>query len=138
MYIFRVQDDSGKGMYSAYSGFSEYLYRMAGDGEANHPGPYDDSKMAGPWGRMGHRQREGYLFGFASWEQLRAWIPNDKVMGKIGSLGLHILILEVPDEYCIVGYSQAVFLGGMGKEVKRYKLWRYAQAWAEKNCNGGE
>jgi hypothetical protein len=117
MLIYRIETESGGGMYQGSYGA---LCPLTFD-SARHPIPENDSLLMDNMSCV--IEREGlppatsawsfiygrYRFGFASVDQLRAWVYQDDWLVKLHLYGLRLAVYDVDDEDCVVGYTQAIF-----------------------------
>lgn len=125
MRIYRMESDSGVGMYrAAYCGPVYSLDQQAG--YERHPAPTQDAGMSAQWGDLRPSQREKYFFGFSSLAQWRRWLYTDEVLDYLYGAGVRLAVYDVPDESCIVGFTQAVFLMSDAVKLGHYEDWRVA------------
>lgn len=117
MLIYRIETESGGGMYQGNYGA---MCPLTFD-SARHPIPENDSLLMDnmfyvierenwPHDTSAHSFIYGrYRFGFASVDQLRAWVYQDDWLVKLHRYGLRLAVYDVADEDCVVGYTQAIF-----------------------------
>lgn len=75
--------------------------------DIKHPNPYGDAGLHDWWMNTPMRIRQEYYFGFASMEQLNAWLYSQMVREMLHDAGLRIEVYESNDYQ--LGYAQAVF-----------------------------
>lgn len=103
--IYRVEDSAGDGLYTSEHGkcYAE-MYELDG----RHPSPHNDPALARKvhdfLGKYG-----GARFGFCSLEQLKFWIYKRDWWDKLDAEGFVISMYLVPEQYCLLGNTQAIF-----------------------------
>lgn len=136
--IFRIEDKAGQGMYRSDKFGSSQHNPMYGDGydDMKHPLPHNDSLLMSNmriWhaaqGNTEQSQKscpvvDAFNFGFASQEQLRNWIYKDEWLVKLDQK-FFLTLYAVPDEFVVVGHTQACFIREQVVNKRRYNITDY-------------
>lgn len=124
MKIWRIEDESGVGMYSSYYSLS---WGLAYPHDYRHPMPYEDSllreNMRSSFLEEDLYDISNYIFGFTSLEQLRCWIYSDSWLKDLHYRGFILSIYEVEDEKALVGHTQVIFI--RSSDVVKYSIEEY-------------
>lgn len=105
--LYRVQNLEGKGIYATGAAS---MTGMSSGYSPRHPSPRDDSKlMEQIMLRFGNADIHGRLFAFGSLEQLKMWVYMDLWRSGLHDMGFNICVIEIPDNCCAIGDTQAVF-----------------------------
>lgn len=113
--ILRVETETKVGMYRNNSLASEEMHEMSG----RHPAPFSDTKIGPYWNYRLPGHCSNKLFGFTSIEQLRFWIYKAEWRESLHDEGYAISYYEVPEEYALLGDTQAIFVVSEARLVKR-------------------
>lgn len=97
--VYRVENEEGLGLYTSW--LSRYLPGYGESGDTVHPPPYADTpepyNMA--WrDRVDRAFRANWLHGFASPEQMKAWLCSPECREDIQAAGGIVRVYEVPDD----------------------------------------
>lgn len=140
VYIYRVEDNDGAGMYQVYPSFTKLMY-MFNEGidcvnddyeyleepnKDSHPVPNDDILC---WKDLDFGLKEQHFFGFCSVKQLMNWTVNAQLRAFIESKyqSLMISIYSVPKEFVMYGGKQVAFIREKATLEERKPL-----TWADK------
>jgi hypothetical protein len=117
MLVYRIEDVNGGGIYRGdFSGQNP----MGTWSSERHPAPRNDSLLVHHINNTrGSREltleisdwveHHNYIFGFASPEQLRAWVYEDLWITQMQRRGFRLTVLEVEDNDVLVGHTQCIF-----------------------------
>lgn len=112
--IFRVENKQKVGMYRD----ERTSYLMQG---YQHPPPSRDSALCEVWDNLYEMgEHSGYIFGFATLEQLKSWIYEDEWRFVLNSFRFHVYMYETDDYY--EGDTQAIFRKSTAKRVGMVSL----------------
>jgi hypothetical protein len=120
--IIRIEDEAGVGMY--YSNY--FPYEISSSSSVKHPMPWQDSGLSSQ-GITSHAflwAGSTWRFGFASFEQARAWLYNDDWLRALNR-NFRVVIYEVENEYCNIGNSQTMFYRDFATEIECYGVCEY-------------
>lgn len=120
MIIYRLQDKYGDGIYT--SNLPHDFTRDIQECNGRHPTPYEDDLFYRGWSNC--ENRESYLFGFTSIEQLRNWFYRDDWL-ILASRNFKLCEFAADPEFTIIGYTQAAFDGRKGVCVGEYNIIEY-------------
>jgi hypothetical protein len=111
--IYRVEDATGEGLYSA---FDPGTYpRVEMQDEKRHPVPLDDDKISPVWLKL----QDKLNFGFASLDQLRFWVYKRVWREDLHKYGLSIKKIKAKG---VLGDTQAVFLPETREDIETISL----------------
>lgn len=108
MKVWRVENFQGSGPYQGTSMGSWADSSEKHNNNAICPEPRSDAGLADAWMNMDYSERDAYLFGFSSLEQLQAWFSETE-LAKLKSMGYYVTCFEIPEPYIIVGSLQLIF-----------------------------
>lgn len=106
MKVFRLESKDGIGLYQCKCMFSDST-----SDAARHPAPWQDSLLVQnieKYNEYNKRMSE-FFYGFVSTEQLLCWVYKNEWLIDMSKNGIVLSIYEVPDEYVLVGNTQAMF-----------------------------
>lgn len=107
--IYRLETKDGRGPY--FQGkLSRRLSEHCCDDSFRQPLPEADQKLAQRWKSIEFMQKSNYLFGFANFDQLTTWLGRRGVAIDLDLDEFSVMVYEVPEEKCILGNTQAVFI----------------------------
>lgn len=117
MKVYRIVDKKGRGL---YRDLAEKI-GMSLSASDEHPTPYMDSQLTR------EQQKKDLEFSdkrycFASIEQLKRWMYNDEWIKEAIQLKAKVYTFEVEAKYLAVGTTQAIFVQGKAKLVKKQTL----------------
>lgn len=128
MIVFRIEGPDGKGPWtsSAPDGAHAHdeLARAAGIATTanGHPGPNRDPGLRHL--SISHFSDCPYLFAFACRAQMLKWFACEEGRERMDRAGYRLVELQVPDEDCVVGLEQVVFLRRSAVERARWSVGR--------------
>lgn len=107
LYRVHLKGDISTGMYNAYCAGN--FFEMDG----RHPSPNSDSMLREAWYNIFERNRgtggrPPWWFGFGSLEQFSNWVYCEEWWQLLTDEGYVISMIDVPDDRCHIGYTQAI------------------------------
>lgn len=107
LYRVHLKGDISVGMYTAACAGN--FFEMDG----RHPPPSSDSMLRTAWNDISERNgRTGgppqWWFGFGSLEQFSNWVYREEWWQRLTDEGYVISLINVPDNRCHLGYTQAI------------------------------
>lgn len=118
MLVYRVEDDSGRGMYSARG--ADYLYCRE-QAKRKNPGPLDDIPR---WSELSTELRRRLYFGFKDEAQLYQWLAQTTLYRLAWGTRstLKVVVYEVDEDMVIPGHHQVTFVKMYAKPVNQLSL----------------
>lgn len=139
MYVYRVVDEQGAGMYRAPNRTSLWDLAVGSDTQSpyNHPAPAEDALLVQNWPAFAdlhglkcksqhcgdvsnpavnysaqwemYDQLKSHAFGFESIQQLLRWLYGVGWLEAMHELGGYVRVYDVPDEHVLIGRCQVTF-----------------------------
>jgi len=133
--VFRIENkNNGKGMYNCepYPGLGECPYYDNSKNRALHPSPWSDSKLGRQmaarslinpdplWALVNGtpltEDAENWRYGFASAEQARMWLHDDKIIKWLAEHDFVVTEFKVKPFNAMVGNTQVMFIHAPGSK----------------------